>query len=157
MKKISTVIFVSSLLLVVCVGAQQRSSIELKGPDTLILFGQKINQLYQHKQPGSVIRAQGGGAQSAVPQLLAGQIDIVQSHGELRPELTKGLVQIPIGAEAIVIYVNASNPVSELTVAQVRAIYTGEILNWKQLGGHDQRIAIYGADGTSSMNPYFAE
>lgn len=157
MKKTYQWLFISSLLLVVPVHAQQPSAIELRGPDTLILFGQKINEFYQHKQPGRVIRTQGGGVQSAIAQLMKGQIDIVQSHGELRPELAKGLVPLSIGVEAIVFYVKPSNPVNELSLAQVRAIYTGEILNWKQLGGPDERIAIYGADSTSSMNPYFAE
>jgi len=156
MRKISLFVLISSLVLVRIVG-QQTTSVELRGPDTLVLFGQKINQLYQHKQPGSIIRAQGGGVESALAQLAKGQIDIAQSHGELRPDLIKGLLPIPIGAEAIVIYVNAANPIDELTVAQVREIYTGEVLNWKQLGGADQRIALYGGESTSSMNPYFAE
>lgn len=157
MRKISFYILVSSLVVVHTVQAQQGTNVELKGPDTLILFGQKINQLYQQKQPRSTIRAHGGGVESAVGLLLKGQIDIAQSHGELRPELAKGLVSIPIGVEAIVFYVNRSNPVNELSMAQVRGIYTGEILNWKQLGGPDRQIAIYGGESTSSMNPYFAE
>ncbi|HEY6250135.1 MAG TPA: substrate-binding domain-containing protein [Candidatus Angelobacter sp.] len=157
MRKIYFLVLVSSLVIVHAVQAQQTANIELRGPDTLILFGQKVNQLYLHQQPQSTIRIRGGGAEAAVSQLLKGQIDIAQSHGELRADLTKGLLPIPIGVEAIVIYVNASNPVSELSVAQVHRIYTGEILNWKQLGGPDRRIAIYGGESTSSMNPYFAE
>ena len=157
MKKISLLVLVSSFVVVHALQAQQANNVELRGPDTLILFGQKINQLYQQKQPRTTIRVHGGGAESAVGQLLKGQTDIAQSHGELRPELSKGLVAIPIGVEAIVFYVNVSNPVNELSVAQVRGIYTGEILNWKQLGGPDRRIAIYGGESTSSMNPYFAE
>lgn len=157
MRKISFLALVSSLVFVHAVRAQQATSVDLKGPDTLILFGQKINQLYQQKQHGTAIRVSGGGVESAAAQLLKGQIDIAQSHGELRPELAKGLLPIPIGVEAIVIYVNASNPVNELSVAQLRGIYTGEILNWKQLGGPDRRIAVFGGDSTSSMNPYFAE
>src|SRR5215469_17092074 len=102
MRKISLFVLISSLVLVRIVG-QQTTSVELRGPDTLVLFGQKINQLYQHKQPGSIIRAQGGGVESALAQLAKGQIDIAQSHGELRPDLIKGLLPIPIGAEAIVI------------------------------------------------------
>lgn len=157
MTKISFFLLVSSLVVVQAIRAQQPATVELRGPDTLILLGQRINQLYQHQQPRSTIRVQGGGAESALAHLLKGQIDIAQSHGELRPDLVKGLSAIPIGIEAIVIYVNASNPVNELSVAQLRGIYTGEILNWKQLGGPDARIATYGGESTSSMNPYFAE
>lgn len=157
MEKPSTLIVVGGLFFVLCAHAQQQGAIELRGPDTLILFGQKVSQLYQHKQPGITVHVQGGTTESAVSQLLKRQIDIVQSHGELGAELAKGLLAVPIGVEAIVIYVHASNPIRELSLAQVRAIYTGEILNWKQLGGPDRRIELYGGDSTSSLNSYFAE
>lgn len=49
----------------------------------------------------------------------------------------------PIGKEAFVFFVEEDNPVSDLTSDQVRAIYSGEITNWKQLGGKDQKIIAF--------------
>src|SRR5215472_8621358 len=138
MKKISLLALACSLFISICVHAQQRGAIELNGPDTLILLGQKVNQIYQRRQPGITLRVQGGGVQAAVSQVLKGQIDIAQSHGDLRSEAARELLALPIGVEGIVIYVNAANPISEISIAQLHAIYSGEVLNWKQLGGLDQ-------------------
>ena len=46
----------------------------------------------------------------------------------------------PIGREAFVFFVNSKNPVDGLTVAQIQSIYTGEITNWKEVGGKNQSI-----------------
>jgi phosphate transport system substrate-binding protein len=49
----------------------------------------------------------------------------------------------PIANDALVFMVNADNPVTNLTTAQVQKIYTGEITNWKQVGGKDQKIEAF--------------
>ena len=46
----------------------------------------------------------------------------------------------PIGREAFVFFVNSRNPVTELTVDEIQGIYTGEITNWREVGGEDQSI-----------------
>ena len=46
----------------------------------------------------------------------------------------------PIGREAFVFFVNSKNPVENLTVEQIQGIYSGEITNWKQVGGQNRSI-----------------
>ena len=48
-------------------------------------------------------------------------------------------MSFPIAIQAIVVYVNKANPVNVLTITQMRSIFLGEITNWKQLGGRDER------------------
>jgi phosphate transport system substrate-binding protein len=142
----------------ITLNAFSQQTIQVQGPDTLILLGQKLNQLYQRQQPQVAIKVHGGNMRGAVPLLLKGEVDIVQSRGALPPEASRpDVLGVPIGAEGIVIYVNEANPVNELTVAQVRSIYTGEIVNWKQLGGPDQRILLYGGESTSGVEQYFLD
>ena len=50
------------------------------------------------------------------------------------------LVYIPIGLEAFVFFVNGNNPVDDLSVEQVRGIYSGEYMNWKDVGGSNRVI-----------------
>ena len=52
-------------------------------------------------------------------------------------------VYTPIGYEAFVFFVHKNNPIDNLTTEQIRAIYSGEIRNWKELGGPDEEIAAY--------------
>lgn len=67
------------------------------------------------------------------------------SADELKYAKEKGveLEVVPIVSEAFVFLVNAQNPVDALTLAQIQKIYTGEIKNWKEVGGEDQAIIAY--------------
>lgn len=148
----------TATMLLVSTSALAQQRINLQGPDTLILLGQKLNQLYQRQQPQVTVGVHGGNIRAALPLLLKGELDIVQSHGMFPPEISRpDVLSVPVGVEGVVIYVHESNPLNELTVAQVRSIYTGEIVNWKQLGGPDQRILLYGGESTSGVEQHFQE
>ncbi len=58
-------------------------------------------------------------------------------------DLGKELQLTPIGREAFVFYVNAKNPIDNLTSEDIRKIYSGDITNWSQLGGNDEPILTY--------------
>ncbi len=65
------------------------------------------------------------------------------------------LVYVPIGLEAFVFFVNAKNPVDGLTADQIRSIYSGEIKNWKEVGGADRAInPITRLEGSGSQTAF---
>ncbi|MBR3610730.1 MAG: PstS family phosphate ABC transporter substrate-binding protein [Oscillospiraceae bacterium] len=64
------------------------------------------------------------------------QIEEAKYHGT-------EFVYTPIGYDAFVFFVHKDNPIDNLTSEQVRAIYSGEITNWKELGGKNEKIAAY--------------
>ena len=133
-----------------------QNAIAIQGADTMILLGQRLSQLYQHKQPSAIIRVHGGGIKPALPRLRRGEVQIGQSQGEYS-EMTRDLISLPVGVEGIVFYVHESNHLTDLSVAQIRAIFLGEINNWRQLGGPDQRILLYGGESTTAIGPYLQE
>lgn len=60
----------------------------------------------------------------------------------------------PIGTEAFVFFVHKDNPVNNLTTEQIKGIYSGEITNWKQVGGRNEEIAAFqrnAGSGSQSM------
>ena len=61
----------------------------------------------------------------------------------------------PIGKEAFVFFVNSQNPVSDLTIEQLQAIYSGEITNWKVLGGNDEIIRPFQRNENSGSQTAF--
>lgn len=61
----------------------------------------------------------------------------------------------PIGKEAFVFFVNAHNPVDNLTVEQLQAIYSGEITNWKEVGGNDENIRSFQRNENSGSQTAF--
>ena len=62
---------------------------------------------------------------------------------------------VPIGREAFVFIVNGSNPVSDMTIDQIKAVYSGEITNWKELGGENRPIhATQRNEGSGSQTAF---
>ncbi|MBQ8355382.1 MAG: substrate-binding domain-containing protein [Oscillospiraceae bacterium] len=89
------------------------------------------------------------GTIEAYQRLIQGKTDIIfcaaPSQDQLDAAAAAG-VQLhltPIGREAFVFFVNSENPVAGLTVEEIQGIYTGEIKNWRELGGKNQRIRPY--------------
>ena len=71
------------------------------------------------------------------------------------------LIYVPIGLEAFVFFVNADNPVDSLTVDEVRSIYSGEIRNWRQVGGTNRVInpvtRLEGSGSQSMMQAFMGD
>ena len=86
------------------------------------------------------------GTIEAYERLLEGKTDIIFCAAPSRDQLALAenmgmeLHLTPIGREAFVFFVNSENPVQGLTVEEIQGIYTGEIQNWRELGGKNQRI-----------------
>ena len=67
------------------------------------------------------------------------------------------LIETPIALDAFVFVLNKANPVKSLTVSQIQKIYTGEITNWKQVGGKDATIKVYTRPRNSGSEEVFRE
>ena len=89
------------------------------------------------------------GTSSAYRRLINGDVDMIFASGPSDDQLAAAaeagmqLYLTPIGREAFVFFVNSANPVTNLTVEEIQGIYTGEITNWKDLGGKNQKIRPY--------------
>ncbi len=149
MMKLKYLIFVVFLSITLVAAAQEK--IRIGGSDTLILLGQRFDQQYSihHSARFTIV---GGGVATAKDALASGKLDIMQAEGT-----TSGPLSFPIGIQAIVVYVNKANPIRELTIAQVRSIFLGEITNWKQLGGPNKPIVLYAGESSTGMESYFEE
>ena len=89
------------------------------------------------------------GTIEAYQRLIDGKTDIIFCAAPSKDQLAKAeaagvqLHLTPIGREAFVFFVNSENPVEGLTVEEIQGIYTGEITNWRELGGKNQKIRPY--------------
>lgn len=98
------------------------------------------------------------GTSDAYRKLIHGERDMIFAAGPSEAQLKAAeangveLHLTPIGREAFVFFVNSKNPVESLTVEQIQGIYTGEITNWKHLGGRFQVIRPFQrAEGSGSQ------
>jgi phosphate transport system substrate-binding protein len=129
------------------------NTIHIQGAPTLILLSQRWAQIYSQKRPQAKIVIQGGDLQAAMKSLASEHMTVVQTEGAA----TGSGISFPVGVEGIAVYVNQSNPVSQLTLEQLKGIFLGNITNWKQVGGGDSRIVLYAGESSTGVLPYFQE
>ncbi|MCA9477675.1 MAG: PstS family phosphate ABC transporter substrate-binding protein [Nanoarchaeota archaeon] len=138
-------------------------SLEIKGSDTLL---QVVSNLAEDFSSGSDVRLSvtGGGSGTGIAALLNGEVDIADSSRPIKEEeLAQGhslgldMVEVIVGRDMLSVIVNENNPVKRLSVDQVSRIYKGEITNWKEVGGLDQPITLYGRQSSSGTYVFFLE
>lgn len=162
MKKFS-IILVGLLLLSGLVFAGK--TITLKGSDTLLILGQKWAEIYMKENPGTVVQVTGGGSGVGIAGLINGATDIAQASRPMKDKekdkmLEKrriGAEEIPVALDGITVYVNEKNKVDKLTFAQLKGIFQARIKNWKDVGGKDARIVLYGRENSSGTHVFFKE
>ena len=97
-------------------------------------------------------------------RLIDGEVDLFigarpsSDQKKAARDYNKTIVSIPIGKEAFVFFVEEDNPIDNLTSEEVKKIYSGEITNWKELGGKDQKIIAFQRpedSGSQVMMKYF--
>lgn len=103
------------------------------------------------KKTGVKIQLEAGGATRGIVDVAEGKADIGGTcrHALMRQE-ERGIRLVPVGWDALVVLVHPSNQVSNLTIEQLKSIYTGKITNWKQVGGRDRKILVVARAGKIS-------
>lgn len=107
-------------------------------------FMAELAKVYE-KKTGVHIELRGGGATKGIRNVSKGTIDIggaCRASMEFNRE-ERYVKQVPVAWDAIVFVVHKDNPVDNISMEQVRAIYNGKITNWSQLGGMDKPINLY--------------
>ena len=96
------------------------------------------------------------GSGSGIQAVSEGRCDIGLSSRALKDdEKASGLVETVVALDGITIVVNPENPVSDLDIDTIAKIYTGEITNWKDVGGNDAEIVLIGREAGSGTRDGF--
>ena len=146
-------------------GAAGSQTITVKGSDTMVILAQRWAETYMAKHPGSVIQVTGGGSGTGISALINGSTDICNSSRPMKSSERSALqtryatlgVEIKTAKDGLSLYVNDDSPIKELDFAQIKGIYTGKIKNWKEVGGPDAKIIVYGRENSSGTYAYFQE
>ena len=98
------------------------------------------------------------GSGAGIQAVLEGRCNIGLSSRNLKAEETaKGLVGTVLAYDGIAIVVNPGNPVNDLDLESIAKIYTGEIKNWKEVGGNDSEIVLIGREAGSGTRDGFED
>lgn len=140
------------------------NSIKINGSNTVTPLSFVWAEEFMKMNPGVNIAISGPGSGAGIASLINGTIDICQASREIKSkEISQAEAQgvdpyeIVVATDALSVTVNPSNPVSELTIAQISAIYTGKITNWQELGGSDTPIVAIARDSNSGTHVFFKE
>lgn len=152
------------VLMLASISMAQAGNITVKGSDTLVRLGQRWAEEYMKTHPGSVIQVAGGGSGTGIAALINGTTDICEASRDMKPQEygdaeAKGIkpYRVAVALDGIAVFLHVSNPVTELTLDQLKGIYTGEITNWKQVGGEAHAIILYGRENNSGTYSFFKE
>lgn len=158
-----------SLLFILAMNAcsrspQQANSLQIKGSDTMVNLGQAWAEEFMKRHPEVSVAVTGGGSGTGIAALLSRTCDIAELSRELKPEelamaRQKGLDprQITVALDGLAVVVHPANPLSQLTMDQLAAIFSGTVSNWKEIGGADLPIVVLSREVNSGTHVYFKE
>jgi phosphate transport system substrate-binding protein len=165
--KTNRIIIMLMLIAVFITGAalMQQPKITVKGSDTMVILAQRWAEIYMQKNPTVSVQVTGGGSGVGLAALINGTTDIANSSRPIKTSEVEKLkaryntlgVEIPCAKDGITIFLNDANKVKELTLKQLSDIYQARITNWKQVGGDDAPIKLYGRENSSGTYTFFME
>ena len=143
----------------------QTVSIMIGGSDSEVNVVTRIAEEYMNANSHVSIAITGGGSGVGISSLIDGDIDIANSSRPMRDseieqvKTNRGedVYAVRFAVDGVAVIVNEENPVSELTVDQIGAIYRGDITNWSDVGGEDRAITLFGRQSTSGTYVFFME
>ena len=145
-------------------GAALAGNISMNGSTTVLPIAQKTAEAYMKEHPDAKISISGGGSGNGIKALIDKTTDIANSSraikkDEMEQAKAKGSdpVEFIVAFDCIVPVVHPSNPIKNITVDQLKALYKGEIRNWKEIGGADKPVVIISRDTSSGTYEVWEE
>lgn len=142
-----------------------KNVIRIKGSDTMKRLVTVLAEEYMKKNNDVYIDVSGGGSAEGIEDLIKGEIDICNSSRPMKAEEIEKLARLYnkmglshlIGKDAVVIYLNKNNPVSNLSLSDVKNIYECKIKKWSKFGGDSIKIDVATRNRFSGTRLFFRE
>ena len=144
--------------------ANGQGMIQVKGSDSEVNLVQRLAEVFMQKNPGVNIAVTGGGSGTGIAALINKQTDIANSSRELNAKEEEAAKKADVtpfrvifATDAVSVILHPENPVGKLTIDRLGKIFKGEISNWKEVGGADLKISLYGRQSNSGTYVFFRE
>ena len=165
MKKIITVLCAAVMALSLFAGCGQKANdngtttggtVSTDGSTSMEKVIGALGESFMEANSGTTFTYNPTGSGSGIQAVSEGRCDIGLSSRALKDdEKASGLKEPIVALDGIAIIVNPQNPVKDLTLEQIAKIYTGEITNWKDVGGEDAEIVLIGREAGSGTRDGF--
>jgi phosphate transport system substrate-binding protein len=145
-------------------GGVKVAAIQNTGSDTMVNLALAWAEAYAAEHSTVRISVTGGGSGTGLAALVNGTVDIANAsrainQDEVSKAKSNGLqpTEFVVARDAIAVIVNPENPVSKLTLVQLSKIYSGQITNWRQVGGDNRPIVLLSRETNSGTHVYFLQ
>ena len=165
MKKIITVLCAAVMALSLFAGCGQKANdngmttggtVSTDGSTSMEKVIGALGESFMEANSGTTFTYNPTGSGSGIQAVSEGRCDIGLSSRALKDdEKASGLKETTLALDGIAIIVNPQNPVKDLSLEQIAKIYTGEITNWKDVGGNDAEIVLIGREAGSGTRDGF--
>ena len=165
LKKIITILCIAVMALSLFAGCGQKANdngtttggtVSTDGSTSMEKVIGALGESFMEANSGTTFTYNPTGSGSGIQAVSEGRCDIGLSSRALKDdEKASGLKETTLALDGIAIIVNPQNPVKDLTLEQIAKIYTGEITNWKDVGGNDAEIVLIGREAGSGTRDGF--
>ncbi|MCF2647835.1 MULTISPECIES: phosphate ABC transporter substrate-binding protein [Bacillaceae] len=130
--------------------------ISISGSTSVGPLAEKLAAKY-HEHDNTKIEINQIGSSAGITNAISGVSEIGMSSRDLKEDEMQKLKEVVIAYDGIVVVTHPSNKVKDLTLEQVKQIFTGEVTNWSQLGGDDMEIVVVSREDGSGSRDAFQE
>ena len=160
MKKIIPVLCAAVMALSLFAGCGQKANdsgtVATDGSTSMEKVIGALGESFMEANKGMTFTYNPTGSGSGIQAVSEGRCDIGVSSRALKDdEKAAGLKETIVALDGIAVIVNPQNPVKDLSLEQIAKIYTGEITNWKDVGGEDAEIVLIGREAGSGTRDGF--
>jgi phosphate transport system substrate-binding protein len=141
-------------------GAQSAANVKVinvSGSTSVSPFAEHLAELYQKQHAGLSVNVQSLGSTAGIQAAMQGVAEIGMSSRELKKDEAEKLDELVIARDALAVVVHPTNPITNLTQAQVQGIFSGTLTNWAELGGTDTAIVLVVREAGSGTAGAFDE
>ena len=114
-----------------------------------------LSEAYMEEKTDVKVTYNPTGSGSGIQAVLEGRCDIGLSSRDLKDEEKAELTGTVVAIDGIAVIVNPQNPVKDLTIEQIAALYKGEVTNWSEVGGADAPVVLIGREAASGTRDGF--
>ncbi len=138
--------------------AKVSGTITLAGSTSMEKLCEAMSEAFMEAYPDVTVTVEYTGSGAGIESVTSGSVDIGDSSRSLTDdEKAKGAVENIVAIDGIAVITDTDNTVTNLTTEELAKIYTGEITNWKELGGNDENIVVIGREAGSGTRGAFEE
>lgn len=143
----------------------EKRTIRIKGSDTMYQLATRWAEEFMKLHPAIAVYVTSGGTETGIRALIDGEVDMCTASRTLHADEARDLMKkhrslgfsILTAKDALSVYLHPDNPVKNLTLPQVRGLFSGKIASWSDIGGESVPVRVFGRPPTSGTYFFFKE